>query len=915
MAVKRKKIEKLIYMITDRMDLKLGLAKIDENSPEYIGMCSVVTDEMADIALAMGRRKFTTPEKIAKKMHKSEAYIQEQFDKMSRIGLLEYDWDNEDHHKQWQVPHFVVGCGEYMACHEQFDGYGTTVLAKMFDRMTIQPLEPLVQYIPEGGAGVGMQTVPVEKAIPNKNEAMSYEQLSYWLDKADGQFSVFPCLCRIVAQIDGESNGEMPPDLCIGVGDAARYANETKMGRPATREEVEEILRRSEDNGYVHQVNRGDGSDKIYYICNCDMGTCRALRLSQLFNTPNMSASPYRAEVDPAKCVACGKCAEICPAGAAKLGQKLCTKNGPVVYPKQVLPDDTVWGKHMWNYNYRNDNTKTCYDTGTSPCKSACPAHIAIQGYLKMASEGNYLEALKLIKQDNPFPAVCGSICNRRCEGACTRGTIDDPVSIDEIKRFVASLELKEENRYIPEKRYHKGNTEPYEEKIAIIGGGPAGLSCAYFLAGMGYCNVTVFDKNAEPGGMMMYGIPNFRLEKDVVRAEIDVLSKMGVHFRNGTDVGRDITIEQLRKEGYKGFYVAIGLQNGGRLGVPGDDAKGVMSGAEFMKKVNSGEGIRLKGKCVVIGGGNIGADVARTAVRLGAEDVTLYCLEGYDEMPMGIEDRTECENEGIKIRAGWGQTEVITEKGACKGVHFRKCISVRNSEGRFAPVFDDSVTEDAECETLLHCIGQKAEWGTLLEGAKVELNTNKTAKADAVTLQTAEPDVFVGGDVYTGQKFVIDAIAAGRNGAISLHRYVQKGCSLTMARQMYDYHELDKDNIALEPSQIRAPRRQQVQHDSSKALTMHDDRLLFTEEMVKAETSRCLGCGASIVDQNRCIGCGLCTTKCNFDAIHLVRSHPAAADMVYIEDVYGKVAMRAVERAGKITIKKIKTHLDKINA
>ena len=915
MKPERDLIVKLVYMITDRVDLKLGMAKITAESPEYIGLASVVTDEMAEIALAMGRRKFTNAKKLAKKMHKDEAYIQEQLDAMTQIGLLEFFFNGENGSKQWRVPQFVVGCGEYMALQELCVDKVDRGRIKMFERMTIQPVEPIAQLIPPGGGGVGMHVIPVEKAIPNTSEVMDFEHISYWLDKAKGHFAVFPCICRAVRRLEGEGTDELEDNVCLASGDIAVMMVETGVGRYINREETEALLKRCEDNGYVHQVNVCDGADEIIGICNCDSASCLAMRMSQLFNAPNATASAYRAEVDPAKCVACGKCTEVCPAGAAKLGQKLCTKNGPVVYPKAVLPDDTRWGRHMWNYNYRDDNAKTCYDTGTSPCKAACPAHIAIQGYLKMASEGKYLDALKLIKQDNPFPAICGSVCNRRCEGACTRGTVDDPVAIDEVKKFIAAMELKEENRYIPEKRYHKGDTEPYENKIAIIGGGPAGLSCAYFLAGMGYCNVTVFDKNKEPGGMMMFGIPNFRLEKDIVRAEIDVLRQMGVNFECGVEIGKDITIAELRKQGYEGFYVSIGLQSGGRLGVPGDDAKGVMSGAAFMKKINSGEKVKLTCKCVVIGGGNIGADVARTAVRLGAENVTLYCLEGYDEMPMGIEDRTECENEGIRIKAGWGQTEVITDNGACKGVHFHKCISVRNAEGRFAPVFDDSVIEDAECATVLYCVGQKVDWGTLLDGTKVEFNPNRTAKADAITLQTAEPDIFVGGDAYTGQKFVIDAVAAGRSGAISLHRYVHKGCSLTIARQLYDYRELNKEDIVIEPSQIKAPARQQVQHDTSKALTMNDDRLAFTEEMVKAETSRCLGCGASIVDQNQCVGCGLCTTRCKFDAIHLVRNHPECSDLVYVEELYKKVAQFSAKRARNITVKKIKRMAGVTNA
>lgn len=219
-------------------------------------------------------------------------------------------------------------------------------------------------------------------------------------------------------------------------------------------------------------------------------------------------------------------------------------------------------------------------------------------------------EALKLIKLDNPLPAVCGSICNHRCEQACTRGTIDKPVAIDDIKRFIAERELKQEHRYIPERRMHKGSAEPYPEKIAIIGSGPAGLTCAYYLSNMGYDNVTVFEKEQTIGGMLMNGIPSFRPEKDVVEAEIDVIKQMGVTFKCGVEVGKDITIEELRKEGYKAFYIAIGCQEGRMTGVPGEDSKGVITGVDFLRSINSkNSDITLKGDTVVIGGGNVAID------------------------------------------------------------------------------------------------------------------------------------------------------------------------------------------------------------------------------------------------------------------------------------------------------------------
>ncbi len=484
-----------------------------------------------------------------------------------------------------------------------------------------------------------------------------------------------------------------------------------------------------------------------------------------------------------------------------------------------------------------------------------------------------------------------------RCEDACTRGTVDQAVAIDEVKRFIAQQDLNAETRFVPEKAIPKVDGE-FSEKIAVIGGGPAGLSCAYYLAEKGY-RPTVFEREARPGGMLMNGIPSFRLEKDVVEAEIDILRELGVEFRCGVEVGKDVTIAQLREQGYQGFYVAVGLQSGGKLNIPGGDADGVMAGIDFMRQVNLHEKKTLSGKVVVIGGGNIGADVARTAVRCGAESVDLYCLEAYDDMPMGEEDRSECERDGITVHAGWGQTEIVVEDGKCAGIRFRKCTRVKNGEGRFAPEFDDSVSEQAECTTVLYCIGQKVDWRELLTGTAVEFNPNGTVKADPVTYQTAEKDIFVGGDAYTGQKFAIDAIAAGKEGAISLHRFVQHA-TLTVGRNRRQFIELDKEN-ALIPVNYDTTPRQRIGYNEALRRTFSDERVAFTEEQIKKETARCLSCGASIVDPNKCIGCGVCTTKCAFDAIHLHRERPECSKMYACEDKMKAILPYMIKREFKI--------------
>ena len=554
------------------------------------------------------------------------------------------------------------------------------------------------------------------------------------------------------------------------------------------------------------------------------------------------------------------------------------------------------WGPEKWNENYRDDNQINCYDTGTSPCKTNCPAHIAVQGYIKMASQGRYLDALKLIKKENPFPAVCGSICNRRCEQACTRGEIDQAVAIDEVKKFIAMQELNAETRYIPPMVNQIGKM--YPQKVAVIGAGPAGMSCAFFLAQKGY-PVTVFEKHRHPGGMLTHGIPGFRLEKDVVDAEIEVLREMGVEFKCGVEVGKDVTLAELRAQDYKAFYIAIGCQGGRKAGVPGEEAVGVLTGVEFLHMVNTDETTGLTGRTIVVGGGNVAVDVARSAVRAGSSDVSMYCLEDKDSMPAAADEVEEAEGEGITVNHGWGPKEILTADGKVTGIVFKKCISVFDADGRFCPQYDENELKTVECENVLMSIGQSIIWGNLLEGSKVELGRGNGAVADSLTYQTAEPDIFVGGDVYTGPKFAIDAIAAGKEAAVSIHRFVHEGQSLTIGRNRREFVELDKKKLDIPSDSYDNSARQVPGHQSGidAKTTFRDTRLTFTEEQVKAETARCLGCGATVVDENRCIGCGVCTTKCEFDAIHLSRELPDASRMMKSEDKMKAILPYAAKR------------------
>ena len=902
----REPIAKLGKKITDRIPQKLGLKKITRNDPEYWGLAGVLTDEEALLALKLGVRKPKTLSEIVKISGLEEKKCEALLEEMSRKGLLEYNWENAAHEKQYVLPMYVPGCAEFFNMNAKILE-SNPEMGTFFEHMSRLPLEKITPFVPEGGAGIGMHVIPVEKAIEMENESVDLEHISYWLSKYEGKYAASPCSCRRSRLTHDEGCADDPEGWCVAVGDMADYVVETqKDGRYISKEEALDIFRQAEENGFVHQITNIDGKNKIFAICNCNVNVCYALRTSQLFNTPNMSRSAYIAKVEKQNCVACGKCVEACPAGAVKLGQKLCDKEGcEITYPRMPLPGDQPWGEHMWTHNYRDVNRINCYDAGTAPCKTACPAHIGIQGYLQLAKEGRYEDALALIKKDNPLPAVCGHVCNRRCEDACTRGTIDEAVAIDEVKRFIAERDLNAETRFIPKKTIPslKGG---FEEKIAIIGAGPAGLSCAYFLALTGY-KPTIFEKNAEPGGMLRYGIPSYKLEKDLLAAEIDVIRQLGVEIRCGVEVGKDVTIEDLREQGYKGFYAAIGCQRGRKPGISGENAEGAYAAVDFLREAGAKESFALEGDVVVVGGGNVAIDAARISSRCTDAKISMFCLETRDKMPASDEEIEEALEEGIELNCGWGPKEVLEEDGHVSGVVFKKCTRVFDAQGRFSPEYDENDTVTVPCRHVIFSVGQAIDWGHMLDNLHVELRPNGGALANKLTYQTSEPDIFVGGDVYTGPKFAIDAIAAGREGAVSLHRYVHEHCTLTIGRNRRDFIELDKENIKVETydsSSRQIPPKADIKEQEK---TFRDLSQSLTEEQVKKETSRCLSCGASVVDPNKCIGCGVCTTKCMFDAIHLHREIPGASIMRASEDKLKYILPNMVKQSIKVKFKKKK--------
>ncbi len=891
MAQLRPKIVKLAKIIGGASGM---LVKIDENAPEYYCMENIVSDDEADIAIAAGLRKERTAGWLAAKVGKTVAEIQPALDNLVYYGVFRRVYSEELGEDTYFMQIFAPGILEMMVNNQPLMAAHPEV-GRAFEEYTRLRMQAMGPILPDG-YGL-MRVIPVESAIEGLPGVTDDERLSYYLNKYD-TFSVSPCSCRASRTLLGDGCGHLAEDMCVQMGKGAEHYIRSGRARQISREEAYEIVKRAEENGLMHDIPNIEGSGETSAICNCCACACFGLRAGMMFGARDAIRSNFVAEVDEAKCVACAQCVEVCPGNALKLGQKLCATNDTSA-PKYTKITETFNFAKAVNEDYR-ENREDVLPSGTAPCKAACPAHIPVQGYLKLAAQGRYTEALELIKTENPFPAVCGRICNKRCEAECTRGDVDEAVAIDEVKRFIADHDMHEETRFVPKMVNQIGR--PYTEKIAVIGAGPAGMSCAYYLAQKGY-PVTVFDRNPVPGGMLTLGIPSFRLEKDVLNAEIDILKEMGVEFRCGVEVGKDVTIQQLRDEGYKGFYLAIGAQKSAKLRIPGEELEGVLGGVDFLREVNLGNKPDIGRRCAVIGGGNVAMDVCRSAVRLGAEETYVFYRRSEAEMPADPEEVREAMEEGVKFRFLSAPVEIIGADGRVSAIKIEKmALGEPDERGRRKPVGTGEF-EIVEIDSVIGAVGQTVDWGTLDVGA-LKTTKKNTAEADSLTYQTAQPDIFVGGDCYTGPKFAIDAIAAGKEAAISLHRYVHPGQTLTAGRDRREYRALDKEHAMIGVGGFDREHRQTPGYNAAKAKTFADARVTFTEEQVRKECARCLGCGATKVDSYLCIGCGLCTTKCKFDAIHLkkVRDWHAAP----FEAMPIKVAENLVKRTGGIVKKAV---------
>ena len=867
-----------ILALASKISLEsLTYTGITYGDPEYRILDPIVDDDMCSVMMRMRLETDFSAEDLAKKTRKSLDFVQTQCDKLVKAGVIRTRVRSGV--LCYYYPIWVPGIMEgILSNREQCDAHPELgACFEEYTRIRVGMLAPML------GNGVNfMRVMPVMSAIENDTHKASYDEISTLIEKA-WAISVGPCSCRRSRRLMGEGCGHLEEDMCLYLNDNAISFSKNGEHRLITKEEAYEILRRAEDNGLVHEVNQALGFDDVTAICNCCGCSCYALRIAELFRSPNGVSSNFIARVDKDKCVACGQCVENCQTNAVRLGQKHCLTDSHIS-DAYASDKEIPWDKKSYNIDYRTTRTDTM-PSGTAPCKAECPAHVPVQGYIKLAAQGRYTEALELIKKENPFPAVCGRICNKACEDACTRGSVDAPIAIDDIKKFIAGKDLEAEHRFVPKMVNQTG--KPYEEKIAVIGSGPAGLTCAYYLALKGY-PVTVFEKEKELGCMLTLGIPSFRLEKDVIRAEIDILRDFGVQFKTGVAVGTDITLDALRAEGFKAFYLAVGASRGAKLRCPGEELPGVMTGIDFLRAVNLGEAPAIGTSVAVIGGGNVAIDVARAAVRLGAE-VTVVYRRDRDSMPAADDEIAEAAEEGVSFRFLASPAEILGDGKA-------ETLKIELMELRDGKPAGTGVYETMNVSAVISAVGQEIE----LNGISVDTGAKGTVTVSLPSFQTSEADVFA------GAKFAIDAIAAGKEGAISIHRYVHPGQSQVIGRDHRDYKAMNPATAGVAIDGFDTAPRQKASGGSAKDAekTFRDLRGTLTEEQLKTETRRCLDCGTAVVDESLCVGCGICTTKCKFDAIRLEKVTDYAGTP-YFKALLG-AAGNAPAALAKLVVKKV---------
>ncbi len=552
--------------------------------------------------------------------------------------------------------------------------------------------------------------------------------------------------------------------------------------------------------------------------------------------------------IDTEKCTACGECAKVCPIEIPNLFDMGLRERKAAykLYP-QAMPGAYAIEKR-----------------GTAPCKATCPAHVSVQGWIALMNQGKYDEALKLFKQEHPLPGVCGRVCHHPCEGACTRGQLEDPLAIMHLHRYLADLDMKSDKPYVPEKK------EAKNQKVAIIGSGPAGLTCAYFLAIEGY-PVTVFEKHDVLGGMLRIGIPEYRLPREVIDAEIQTIRDLGVTFKTGVDIGKDVTIGQLRDEGFKAFFMGIGSQECKSLGIEGEAYEGAVPGVDYLRRVNLGENVELGDRVAVIGGGNVAMDAVRTALRKGSKKAFIIYRRSEAEMPASSDEIKECRDEGIEIMTLTNPVRVMEKNGRVTGV---ECIKMelgepdKSGRRRPEPVAGSEFT--IEIDALVPAIGQESDWACLTDECACTLSDWGTMNVNPISLQTDDQDIFAGGDAVTGPATVVEAIEAGKQAAISMDRYI-RGVDLTEDRDL-DFEAVT--DVPLEGYTIRPRNKMRHLAVKKRVAGFEEVQLGFGKKLAQQEAERCMACGL-------CSECYQCVDACLAGAVeHQIQTRESTLEV-----------------------------------